>query len=191
LEALVTRRRQLVDMLTAENNRLKLARDHVVQRSLKRHVAWLERQLKDVNRDLGSSIKQSPLWRAKEDLLRSTPGVGSVFSRTLIAQLPELGQLNGKQICALVGVAPLARDSGTLRGRRSVWGGRAPLRSVPYMATLSAVRHNPVLRHFYRRLRAAGKPPEVALVACMRKLLVILNAVVRSNQRWNPSISEA
>lgn len=191
LEALVTRRRQLLDMLTAENNRLKLARDQVVQRSLKRNIAWLERQLKDVDQDLGSRIKQSPLWRAKENLLRSTPGVGSVFSRSLIAQLPELGQLKNKQISALVGVAPLARDSGSFKGRRSVWGGRAPLRSVLYMATLSAVRHNPVLRHFYNRLRAAGKPPKVALVACMRKLLVILNAMVRSNQPWNPRISEA
>lgn len=190
LEALVTRRRQLIDMLTAENNRLRLVRDRVVQRSLKRHIAWLERQLHDVDQDLGSSIKNSPLWRAKENLLRSMPGVGTVLSRSLIARLPELGRIRGKQICALVGVAPLARDSGTLKGRRIVWGGRAALRSVLYMATLSAVRHNPVLRRFHARLRAAGKPPKVALVACMRKLLLILNAMVRSNQPWNPHIAE-
>lgn len=183
LDALLTRRRQLLEMLIAERNRLALAKPPV-RKSLREHIRWLERQLAGVDRDLDRSVQQSPLWRAKEDLLRSVPGIGPVVSRTLLGELPELGTLSHKQIAALVGVAPLARDSGTLRGKRIVWGGRAPVRSALYMGALVASRHNPVIRTFYQRLRAAGKPRKVALTACMRKLLVILNAMARDNRRW-------
>lgn len=179
LDAVLTRRRQLVEMLTAERNRLGRARASVARR-IRAHLRWLERELADVDRDLGRLIEQSPVWRAQDDLLQSVPGVGPVVSRTLLGELPELGRLTRKQIAALVGVAPLARDSGTLRGRRLVWGGRAPVRAVLYMGALVATRWNPVIRAFYLRLRAAGKPAKVALVACMRKLLIILNAMARS-----------
>lgn len=183
LDALLTRRRQLLEMLIAERNRLLLARPPV-RKSISEHIRWLERQLSGVDRDLERSVQQSPLWRAKEDLLRSVPGIGPVVSRTLLGELPELGRLSHKQIAALVGVAPLARDSGTLHGKRIVWGGRAPVRSALYMGALVASRHNPVIRTFYQRLRAAGKPRKVALTACMRKLLVILNAMARDNAPW-------
>ena len=183
LDALLTRRRQLIEMLVAERNRLAHALPPV-EKSLKQHIRWLERRLADVDSDMDQAIQQSPVWRAKEDLLRSVPGVGPIVSRTLLADLPELGALNRKQIAALVGVAPLAKDSGTLRGKRMVWGGRAPVRAVLYMGALIASRHNPVIRDFYQRLVAAGKPKKVALTACMRKLLVILNTMVRNNTRW-------
>ena len=186
LDALLTRRRQLIEMLTAEKNRLGFARPPI-RKSISQHIRWLERQLEGVDRDLDRTIQQSPLWRAREDLLRSVPGVGPVVSRTLIGELPELGTLSRKQIAALVGVAPLARDSGTLRGRRIVWGGRAPVRSALYMSALVASRHNPVIRAFYLRLRAAGKPRKVALTACARKLLTILNAMVRDEVPWHIS----
>src|SRR5438093_12212681 len=165
-------------MLIAERNRLEHAVP-AVRRGIVQHIRWLERQLRDVDDDLDRTIQVSPVWRAKENLLRSVPGVGPVVSRTLIGDLPELGTMPRKQIAALVGVAPLARDSGTLRGKRLVWGGRAAIRTVLYMSTLAAARCNPVIRAFYRRLRTAGKPAKVALTACMRKLLVILNAMVR------------
>lgn len=184
LDALLTRRRQLQEMLTAEKNRFAHAQDPV-RRDIANHIRWLERRVADVDKDLDQTIQQSPVWRAKENLLRSVPGVGPVVSRTLMADLPELGALDRKKIAALVGVAPLARDSGTMRGRRRVWGGRAPVRAVLYMGTLVATKHNPVIRDFYARLVAAGKPKKVALTACMRKLLTILNAMVRSNTRWN------
>ena len=183
LDALLTRRRQLLDMLVAEKNRLGFARP-VIRRGITQHIRWLERRLGDVDHELGQMIEHSPVWRAKDDLLRSVPGVGPVLSRTLLGELPELGQLNRKQIAALVGVAPLARDSGTLRGKRLVWGGRAPIRTVLYMSTLAAARCNPVIRAFYLHLRAAGKPAKVALTPCMRKLLVILNAMVHANTHW-------
>jgi transposase len=186
LDALLTRRRQLLDMLVAEKNRLGFARP-VVRRGITQHIRWLEGRLGDVDHELGQMIEHSPVWRATDDLLRSVPGVGPVLSRTLLGKLPELGQLTRTQIAALVGVAPLARDSGTLRGKRMVWGGRAPIRTVLYMSALAAVRCTPVIRVFYRRLRAAGKPAKVALTACMRKLLVILNAMVRSNTPWQPA----
>lgn len=186
LDALVTRRRQLLEMLTAERNRLAHAQPPV-RHDITRHVRWLERRVADVNRDLDCTIQSSPVWRAKETLYRSTPGVGPVLSRTCLADLAELGRLNRKQIAALVGVAPLARDSGTRRGRRLVWGGRAPVRAALYMATLVATRRNPVIRACYLRLVAAGKPKKVALVACMRKLLTILNAMARANTPWNPT----
>jgi transposase len=173
-------------MLTAERNRLGLARPPVARR-IRTHIRWLQRELAEVDRDLGRLIEQSPVWRAQDDLLQSVPGVGPVVSRTLLGELPELGRLTHKQIAALVGVAPLARDSGTLRGRRLVWGGRAPVRAVLYMGALVATRWNPVIRAFYQRLRAAGKPKKVALVACMRKLLTILNAMTRSSTAWRHS----
>lgn len=185
LDAILTRRRQLVEMLTAERNRLGFARPPV-RRGITQHIRWLERQLDDVDHDLGQLIERSPVWRAQDDLLQSVPGIGPIVSRTLLGELPELGRLNRKEIAALVGVAPLARDSGTLRGKRLVWGGRAPVRAVLYMGALVATGWNPVIRACYQRLRAAGKPAKVALVACMRKLLIILNAMVRTNTRWQP-----
>jgi transposase len=184
LDALLTRRRQLLEMRTAEQNRLGFATAAAVRRDIAQHIRWLERRLRDVDGDLEQVIRLSPVWRAKEDLLRSVPGVGPVVSRTLLGELPELGTLTHRQIAALVGVAPRARDSGTLRGKRIVWGGRASVRAALYMAALVASRYNPVIRTFHARLRAAGKAPKVALVACMRKLLTILNAMVRSNSHW-------
>lgn len=186
LDALLTRRRQLLEMLTAEKNRLGFATAPAVRRDIAQHVRWLQRRLVDVDGDLDQAIRGSPLWRAKEDLLRTVPGVGPVVSRTLLGELPELGTLTHKQIAALVGVAPRACDSGTLRGKRMVWGGRAPVRAVLYMGALVATRHNPAIRAFYERLRAAGKPAKVALVACMRKLLTILNAMLRTGTPWRP-----
>lgn len=183
LDALLTRRRQLVEMLTAERNRLLVARPPV-RRDLQQHIRFLERRLREVDDDLHTAVKASPAWRVKDDLLQSVPGVGRVVSLTLLAELPELGRLSHKEIAALVGVAPLNRDSGTLRGKRLVYGGRAPVRAVLYMAALVASKCNPVIRAFYRRLRAAGKPAKVALTACMRKLLIILNAMARSGTPW-------
>lgn len=185
LAALVARRRQLIEMLTAERNRLGSA-PKPVRQGIHAHIRWLEGDLARVDADLDHAIRTSPLWREQEDLLRSTPGVGRVLTRTLLAHLPELGTLNRRQIAALVGVAPLNRDSGTLRGRRTVWGGRAQVRAVLYMSALVAVRHNRVLRTFYQRLREAGKAPKVALTACMRKLLTILNAMVKHRTPWRP-----
>ena len=186
LAALVTRRRQLVAMLTAERNRLSSA-PRALRAEIQAHITWLQRRLGRLDEDLHQAIRTSPAWRAQDDLLQSVPGVGPVLARTLLASLPELGHLDRKAIAALVGVAPLNRDSGTFRGRRRVWGGRAAVRAVLYMGTLVAVRHNPVLRAFYQRLRAAGKLPKVALTACMRKLLTILNAMLKQQTRWNPS----
>ena len=191
LQALVARRRQIQEMLTAERNRLGAAREPAVRQGLKKHIEWLRKQVKDVDRQLGDAIKNSPVWCAKEDLLRSTPCVGPVLSTSMIAQLSELGSLNRKKIAALVGVAPFASDSGRFHGKRIIWGGRAPVRSALYMAALVGVRHNPVLQEFYSRLRADGKEPKVALVACMRKLLTILNAMVRTNTYWKKSSSPA
>ena len=185
LESLLTRRRQIVDMLTAEKNRLGFARGPV-QRDIRQHIRWLEKRLAEVDGDLQDAVRASPLYQAKADLLRSVPGVGPVTTLTLLATLPELGQLSRHQIAALVGVAPMNRDSGTMRGKRMVWGGRAPVRAVLYMAALVGLKHNPVLRRFYERLRAAGKPFKVAATACMRKLLTILNAMVHQNRHWDP-----
>jgi transposase len=189
LSALLQRRRQLVDMLTAEKNRLPLAARRI-RPQLQAHIAWLQQQITQFDDDLRELVRSSPLWRDKEDLLRSAPGVGPVLATTLVAALPELGTLTRQQIAALVGVAPLNRDSGTLRGRRTVWGGRAQVRTVLYMSTLVAVRHNPVLAAFYQRLRAAGKAPKVALTACMRKLLTILNAMLKHHTRWAPVMAQ-
>jgi transposase len=188
LESLLTRRRQLVEMLTAEKNRLGFARGPV-KRDITQHIRWLEKRLADVEGDLQDAVAASPLYQAKSDLLRSVPGVGPVTALTLLASLPELGQLSRHQIAALVGVAPMNRDSGTRRGKRLVWGGRAPVRAVLYMATLVGLKHNPVLRRFYDRLRAAGKPFKVAATACMRKLLTILNAMLKHERRWDAAYS--
>lgn len=187
LEAVVARRRQIIDMITAEKNRLGFALKPV-QKGIQKHIRWLERQLHDVDQDLDSMIRNGPLWAAKSDLLQSVPGVGPNLSRTLIAELPELGRLSHKQIAALVGVAPLARDSGKMRGKRMIWGGRATVRSALYLSVWSAAKWNPVIRLFHDRLRTKGKPGKVAQVACMRKLLTILNAMVRDGRPWDPSI---
>ncbi len=190
LAALVTRRRQLIEMLTAEKNRLASART-VVRKPLRAHITWLERALDQADTDLADAIRQSPVWRAKEELLRSVPGIGPVLTTTLLANLPELGTLTHKQIAALVGVAPLNRDSGTLRGKRTVWSGRAQVRAALYMAAMVAARFNPVIRAFYQRLCVAGKAKKVALVACMRKLLTIINAMLKHQRPWNPTVHHA
>lgn len=184
LRALLTRRRQLVDMLSAERHRLDLAKKRV-RKSLKAHIAYLERELRISNTELTGLVRESPIWREKDDLLQSVPGIGQITSQTLVAELPELGHLGRREIAALVGVAPLNRDSGTRRGVRHTWGGRSSVRRVLFMAALTAVRWNPAIRGFYQRLVAAGKPKKVALVACMRKLLTILNTMVRNHQPWN------
>lgn len=185
LAALVTRRRQVVEMLVAEKNRLKVTHASMQER-LRKHITYLQAELNELDDQLGRLIRESPLWRAKDELLRSVPGVGGVTSSTLLASLPELGHLDRKKIAALVGVAPFNRDSGQWHGARSVWGGRADVRSVLYMATLSATRFNPVIKAFYEHLLKAGKEQKVALTACMRKLLVILNAILRTSKPWNP-----
>lgn len=184
LEALLTRRRQLLEMLHAERQRRPRARGRVVRRSLDTHIRWLERQVIDTDAMLEAAIQASPVWRVQDELLQSVPGVGPTLARTLLGLLPELGQLDRHHIAALVGVAPLARDSGTLRGRRTCWGGRPAVRTVLYMAALTAARWNPVLHEFYQRLRAAGKPAKVALTAVARKLLVLLNAILRDQRPW-------
>ena len=161
-----------------------------MRKRINAHLRWLETELKRADKDLDQSIRQSPIWRENEDLLRSVPGMGPVISRTLLAELPELGRLNRKQIAAMVGVAPLNRDSGTLRGRRSIWGGRATVRAALYMGALVASRRNAVIQTFYRRLRNAGKAPKIALVACMRKLLTILNAMIKHKTHWSEIISQ-
>jgi transposase len=180
LGALVARRRQLIGMRTAERNRLKQAADKRIQRSIKRLLRSIQAELEGVDRDIDDAIKRSPLWCAVADLLDQQPGVGNITARVLVAELPELGRVTGKKISSLVGLAPHPRDSGIMRGKRAIWGGRASVRSAIYMATLSAVRCDAVLRDFHQRLIARGKPPKVALVACMRKLLVHLNAIVAS-----------
>lgn len=190
LAALVTQRRQLIEMLTAEKNRLTSART-VIRKQLRAHITWLERALDQADTDLAEAIRQSPLWREKEELLRSVPGIGPVLATTLLANLPELGTLTHKQIAALVGVAPLNRDSGTLRGKRTVWGGRAQVRAALYMAAIVAARFNPVIRAFYQRLCAAGKAKKVALVACMRKLLTIVNAMLKQRTPWRQGMESA
>ena len=185
LRALVDRRLQLLEMLTSEHNRLRPASKRV-RPLLQEHIRWLKQQIEDLDKDITGLIRSSPLWRAQEDLLRSVPGVGPVLSSILLTHLPELGSLNRGQVAALVGVAPMNRDSGRYRGKRSIWGGRTAIRSPLYMAALVATRHNPVIKAFYQRLRAAGKPAKVALTACMRKLLIILNTMIRRRRTWGP-----
>lgn len=188
LTALVMRRRQVIEMLTAEKNRLGIS-PKVVHKDIQQHITWLQARLEDIDRHLEAAICKSPVWREKDDLLRSVPGVGQVLSISLITGLPELGTLSRRQIAALVGVAPLSCDSGLFRGKRTVWGGRSHLRSVLYMAALSASRFNPAISHFYRRLVEAGKKSKVALTACMRKLLVILNAIMKNRIPWQADYS--
>jgi len=188
LSALVNRRRQLIEMLTAEKNRLRLAAKKV-RPNIEAHIRWLEGELLDLEGGLGDAIRSSPVWRERDNLLRSVPGVGPVLSSVLLAELPELGRLNRKEIAALAGVAPLNRDSGQFRGRRTVWGGRSHVRTALYMATLVASRYNPTIKSFYQRLLSVGKPKKVALTACMRKLLTILNAMMRHQAPWEISAS--
>lgn len=189
LSALVSRRHQVVFMLVAEKNRLGTALPSLRPR-IQTHISWLECELKELDDELGNILRRSPMWREKEDLLRSVPGVGRQLALALLAYLPELGTLDRRQIAALVGVAPFNRDSGTLRGRRTVWGGRARIRAALYMGALVASRHNSVIRAFYERLLTAGKPKKVALTACMRKLLIILNAMLKHRTPWRPVIAQ-
>ena len=184
LAAVLSRRRQLVEMLTAENNRLLMAHPRVAK-AIKQHIAWLQKRLADTDRELDELIRNSPVWQHKATLLASVPGMGRVTTTAMLAQLPELGTLNNKQIAGLVGVCPYSRDSGAMRGRRTIWGGRASVRAALYMAALVGSRYNPVLKAFYQKLVKAGKPKKVALVACMRKLLMILNAMIRHDKPWH------
>jgi transposase len=184
LTALITRRRQIVEMITAEKNRLNAA-PKWTSKDIQTNISWLEKCLKKVDKDLKNLLKKSPVWREKDEILQSTPGVGPVLSMTLLSGLPELGNLNRKEIAALVGVAPLNRDSGLFRGKRMIWGGRANIRSVLYMSATCAMRFNPTIRIFYERLRSAGKLHKVAITACMRKLLVILNTMIKNRTYWS------
>lgn len=184
LRDLVARRRQLLDIRKAEKARLDQARSAPVRHGLERHIAWLDAEIARADGDLDQALRDNPDWRADAELLTSAPGVGPQLARTLIAELPELGRLNRRQVAALVGVAPFNRDSGRLRGTRAVWGGRAPVRQVLYMAALSAVRANPDIRAAYDRMRGAGKPAKLALVACMRRLIICLNAMLKTRQPW-------
>jgi transposase len=184
LTALLTRRHQVVEMLTAEKNRLRATQSEAVRQRVQDHIHWLEQELADLDDDLERTLRESPLWREKDNLLRSVPGIGRVVSITLLADLPELGTLSRHQIAALVGVAPLNRDSGRFRGKRTVWGGRARVRAALYMAALTASRYNPIIKAFYHRLCGVGKARKVALTACMRKLLIILNSMVKHQQTW-------
>ena len=183
LKDILARRCQLNEMITAEKNRLDRAR-RPVSDHIKAHIAWLEQELDEMDSNLRRFVQESPIWREKDNLLQSIPGVGPVLSTTLLAELPELGMLNRKQIAALVGVAPLNRDSGKFRGKRTVWGGRAKVRAVLYMATLVATKHNAVIKSFYERLCAAGKAKKAAITACMRKLLTIMNAMMKHQTPW-------
>jgi transposase len=183
LEGLMVRRRQLVIMIAAEKNRLRKASKEVA-RGIQEHIEWLKRQLDEVDREISRRIQRNDVWKQKDKLLQSTPGVGSVVSRTFLSGLPELGTINGKKISALVGVAPFNCDSGKFKGRRRIWGGREHIRSILYMGTVAAVRWNPIIRSFFLRLVKAGKSKKVALTACMRKLLVMLNAIIASNKPW-------
>lgn len=190
LAGVLARRRQLLEMRTAEHNRLLQASGAhagAVRASLRKHIAYLTRELGGTDRQLRAAIEASPVWRARDDLLQGVPGIGPTVAHTLVAELPELGQLNRREIAALVGVAPRTRDSGTKRGHRTTGGGRTTVRAMLYMACLSAIKHNPALRAFYTRLRAAGKPAKVALVACMRKLLTLCNHLVHTGQSWCPT----
>jgi transposase len=185
LAALITRRRQIINMITVEKNRLTTA-PQWIRKDIQTNIAWLEKCLKKIDNDLQNLLKKSPVWREKDSILRSTPGVGPVLSMTLLSNLPELGALNRKEIAALVGVAPLNRDSGLFRGKRMIWGGRAAIRSVLYMSATCAIRFNPAIKIFYARLRHAGKQHKVAITACMRKLLVTLNTMIKNRTQWSP-----
>ena len=184
LGELVARRRQIVEMMTAERNRRRQLTSRRLIKSVDRLLAVLQKELSEIEQELDEGIRGTPAWRERDEMLRSVPGIGNVVARSLIADLPELGRLDRKQIAALVGVAPLNRDSGKMRGKRTTWGGRAKVRCALYMAALVASRYNPLLKAFYQRLISAGKPKKLALTAVMRKLLTILNAMIRDNTRW-------
>jgi transposase len=184
LGELAARRRQLVEMIVAEGHRRRQARLKRVQKRLDAHTAWLQKELTSLDTDIDTAVRESAVWREQEDLLTSVPGVGKVVARTLLAELPELGQLDRRAVAALVGIAPMNRDSGQLRGTRSIRGGRSTVRAKLYMAALVGARFNPVIKSFYQRLLMAGKPRKVALVACMHKLLTILNAILRTRKEW-------
>lgn len=189
LDDWVSRRRQLIDIRVQETLRLNTEASTLLQKSLKQHIAWLDKRIAEVDSGLTKRLRESEVWRAKDDLLRSIPGVGNVTTRTLLAKCPELGKLNRREIAALVGVAPLANDSGKHRGKRFVWGGRADVRAVLYMATVSAIRCNDTIKAFAERLKKAGKLPKVVIVACMRKLLTMMNAMLKNNTPWNLKIA--
>ena len=186
LDDMVSRRRQLITMRVQEMLRLGMAASAPMQKSLRKHIAWLDKQIDQIDSDLTKRLRNSDLWRTKDDLLQGIPGVGAVTSITMLTKCPELGTLNRREIAALAGVAPLANDSGKHRGKRSIWGGRADVRAALYMATLSAIRFNPAIKEFASRLKQAGKPAKVVIVACMRKLLTIMNAMLKNNASWNP-----
>ena len=185
LAAILTRRRQLIEMITAEGNRQASAATGIAKQ-IRQHITWLEKRLKEADDDLDQSIRSSPLWQHKAEIMQSIPGVGRVTATSLLADVPEIGTLNRREISALIGVCPYSRDSGKSRGRRSIWGGRARVRAVLYMAALVATRHNPVIRAFYQKLVGAGKNKKVAIVACMRKLLVTINTMLKTDTTWNP-----
>jgi len=191
LEQLVTRRRQLVDLRTAELNRMQTVSSKSVRKSVQQMVDMLRKEIRRVEHDILTLLQSDDDWKAKMDRLGSVPGVGPVSVASLLADLPELGQLNRQEIAALAGVAPFNRDSGRFRGKRTIWGGRASVRSVLYMAALTARRHNPLLRTFAQRLEAAGKPFKVVITACMRKLLIILNTILKEQTQWQPEKSLA
>ena len=188
MEALLVRRRQLVAMRVQEVNRLGLMQG-AMRKNIKAHIDWLEKQIDRRDIDLTAGLRKSPAWRAKDDLLRSFKGIGPTTSSTLLIELPELGELDRREIAALVGLAPFNRDSGLMRGRRSIYGGRSHVRTMLYMAATTAIRCNPVIRPFYEQLRSRGKPHKVAMVACMRKMLTILNAMLRQSTPWTPEIN--
>jgi transposase len=191
LDALLARRSKLLEMRVMEQNRLSSCRDSAVRADLQAHIDWLNQRISQADRDLGQAIRRQPLWQARDDLQQSIPGIGPVVSRTLLAALPELGQLSGRKVAALVGLAPFDDESGRRRGVRRVAGGRAEVRAKLYMAALVAARRNPVLRDFYQRLRRSGKKAKVALTAVARKLLTIVNAVVRSGRPWDAELATA
>jgi len=191
IRELVTRRRQLVDIRTAERNRCLQNPSSYVRKSLQRSIDAVNRDIRAIEKLLLSLVRSDDNWRSKFDTLKEVEGIGPQTATSLVAELPELGKLNRQQIAALVGVAPFNRDSGQFRGKRTVWGGRKSVRTALYMATLSAIRHNPVIRAFATRLYAKGKPPKVVITACIRKLVVILNAMLKHNQRWQPRLAAA
>lgn len=189
LNDMVSRRRQLINMRVQETLRLGTAASKPLEKSLNKHITWLDKQIAEIDTDLTKRLRGSDVWRTKDDLLRGIPGVGPVTTVTMLAKCPELGMLNRREIAALTGVAPLAHDSGKYRGKRFVWGGRAEVRAVLYMATVSAISHNDTIKVFAERLEKAGKPPKVVIVACMRKLLIIMNSMLKNNTSWNPKIA--
>lgn len=189
LDDMVSRRRQLINMRVQETLRLGTAASKPLEKSLNKHIAWLDKQIAGIDTDLTKRLRGSDAWRTKDDLLQGIPGVGAVTTLTMLAKCPELGTLNRREIAALTGVAPLANDSGKHRGKRFIWGGRADTRAVLYMATVSAIRCNDTIKTFAERLKNAGKPPKVVIVACMRKLLIIMNSMLKNNTPWNPKIA--